>query len=78
MEINTATGRLDMRYPVIVERSEQNFSAYVPDLPGCVATGASLDETTHNIEEAIALHLDGMRADALPIPLPSTVVFAEV
>ena len=78
MEIDTATGRLEMRYPVIVERGERNFSAYVPDLPGCVTTGSSLEETQKNIEEAISLHLEGMREDGEPIPLPSEVVFAEV
>ncbi len=67
-----------MRYPVIVEQGEHNFSAYAPDLPGCVATGATVDETRRNIEEAIAFHLDGMREDALPIPAPSTVAFADV
>jgi predicted RNase H-like HicB family nuclease len=67
-----------MKYPVIVERGERNFSAYVPDLPGCISTGRTLDEAQRNIQEAIELHVDGMREDGLPIPPPSTVVFAEV
>jgi predicted RNase H-like HicB family nuclease len=67
-----------MKYPIIIERSERNFSAYVPDLPGCVATGSTLEEAHQNVQEAIALHVAGMREDGLPIPPPSTVAFAEV
>lgn len=63
-----------MRYAVVIERAEGNYSAYVPDLPGCVATGATIEEIEQNIREAIALHLDGLRDDCLPIPAPSTVV----
>ncbi|MHB8213464.1 MAG: type II toxin-antitoxin system HicB family antitoxin [Vulcanimicrobiaceae bacterium] len=70
--------KVEMKYPVIIERGEQNFSAYVPDLPGCVSTGATLEETQENIREAIELHLEGMREDRIPIPPPSSVTFAEV
>lgn len=63
-----------MRYAVVIERTENNFSAYVPDLPGCVTTGDTIDEVERNIREAIAFHLDGLREDGLPIPAPSTVV----
>lgn len=63
-----------MRYAVVIERAEGNYSAYVPDLPGCVTTGASLQEIERNIREAIALHLDGLRKDGIAIPAPSTVV----
>jgi predicted RNase H-like HicB family nuclease len=63
-----------MRYAVIIEKAESNFSAYVPDLPGCVATGASLEDTEFSIREAIALHVQGMREDGLPVPMPTTVV----
>jgi predicted RNase H-like HicB family nuclease len=63
-----------MRYAVIIEKAESNFSAYVPDLPGCVATGASLEDTESNIREAIALHVQGMREDGLSVPMPTTVV----
>jgi predicted RNase H-like HicB family nuclease len=63
-----------MRYAVVIERAESNFSAYVPDLPGCVTTGDTLEEIERNIREAIAFHLDGLREDGLPIPVPSTVV----
>jgi predicted RNase H-like HicB family nuclease len=67
-----------MKYPVIIERGETNFSAYVIDLPGCVSTGATLEETEQNIREAIELHIAGMREDGVPLPSPSTIAFAEV
>ena len=57
-----------MRYAIVIERAETGFSAYVPDLPGCIATGATVEETEANIREAIALHLEGLRDDGLPIP----------
>ncbi len=63
-----------MRYAIIIEQAEGNYSAYVPDLPGCITTGASLEEIEQNIREAIEFHLDGLREDGLPIPIPSTVV----
>ena len=61
-----------MRYAVVIEKGERNFSAYVPDLPGCVSVGDTLEEVKAEIREAIAFHLDGMREDGLPIPRPST------
>ena len=68
-----------MRYAVVIEKAEANYSAYVPDLPGCIATGASLQEGEAEIREAIAFHLDGMREDGLPIPAPtSTVEYIEL
>jgi predicted RNase H-like HicB family nuclease len=68
-----------MRYAVVIEQAVGNFSAYVPDLPGCVATGATSEEVTREIREAIAFHLDGLRADGLPIPPPSsTAEYVEV
>ena len=57
-----------MRYAVVIEQSGANFSAYVPDLPGCVATGDTVEEAEASIREAIVLHLDGLREDGLPIP----------
>jgi len=63
-----------MRYAVVIESAGSNYSAYVPDLPGCIATGASLAEAEAAIREAIALHLDGLREDGLPIPVPSSKV----
>ncbi len=62
-----------MRYAVVIERAELNWSAYVPDLPGCVATGQTIDEVTREIREAIEFHLEGMRADGSAIPPPSAV-----
>lgn len=63
-----------MRYAVVIECAGANFSAYVPDLPGCVATGASLSEAESAIREAIVFHLDGLREDGVPIPTPSSKV----
>ena len=63
-----------MRYAVVIEPAESNYSAYIPDLPDCVTTGATLEETERNMREAIAFLLEGMREDGLPIPMPSTVV----
>lgn len=68
-----------MRYAVVIENAGSNFSAYVPDLPGCVATGRTLAETESAIREAIAFHIDGLREDGTPIPTPSsTVEYIEV
>ena len=63
-----------MRYAVVIEKAEGNYSAYVPDLPGCVATGDTFAETRREIREAIEFHLEGLRADGLPIPEASTLV----
>ena len=63
-----------MRYAVVIEKAEGNYSAYVPDLPGCVATGATLAEVETEIRDAIAFHLDGMREDGITIPQPSSQV----
>ncbi len=62
-----------MRYVVVIEKGEHNYSAYVPDLPGCVSTGKTLDEVKRNIREAVEFHLEGMREDGLPIPEPATI-----
>jgi predicted RNase H-like HicB family nuclease len=58
----------------VIERTEDNYSAYVPDLPGCVATGATVAETEAAIREAIAFHIEGMQEDGLPIPAASSQV----
>jgi predicted RNase H-like HicB family nuclease len=63
-----------MRYAVVIEKAPSNYSAYVPDLPGCVATGATVEETEREIREAIQFHLEGLREDGLPIPEAETVV----
>lgn len=68
-----------MRYAVVIEAAEGNFSAYVPDLPGCVATGATEAEVARAIREAIEFHLDGLREDGAAIPEPSShVEYVEV
>ena len=61
-----------MRYAVVIEKGEKNYSAYVPDLPGCVSVGDTLEKVKAEIREAIEFHLDGMRADGAPIPPPSS------
>ena len=61
-----------MRYAVVIEKGERNYSAYVPDLPGCVSVGDTPEEVTAEIREAIEFHLQGMREDGLPIPKPSS------
>jgi predicted RNase H-like HicB family nuclease len=67
------------RFLVVVEKASGNFSAYSPDLPGCVATGATPEETTARMHEAIDLHVQGLREDHLPIPEPSaTAAYVEV
>ena len=68
-----------MRYAVVIENAGCNYSAYVPDLPGCIATGATESEVEQQIREAIEFHLDGMREDGIPIPPPlSRVEYIEV
>ena len=63
-----------MRYAIVIETAGTNFSAYVLDLPGCVATGATIEEAETNIREAIQFHIDGLREDGQPIPPPSSRV----
>lgn len=62
-----------MRYAVVIEKADGNYSAYVPDLPGCVSTGQTREEVSTNIREAIRFHLDGLREDGLPIPDPEAL-----
>jgi predicted RNase H-like HicB family nuclease len=62
------------RYAIVIEKAPSNFAAYVPDLPGCIATGATVAETESLLREAIDLHLEGLREDGLPIPEPASVV----
>lgn len=63
-----------MRYAVVIEKLASNYSAYVPDLPGCVATGATREETEQQIREAIHFHLQGLRDDGQRLPPPSSHV----
>ncbi len=62
-----------MKYAVVFEKSSNGYGAYVPDLPGCVAVGDTLEETRRLIGEAIELHLQGMREDGEPIPRPTSI-----
>lgn len=68
-----------LRYAIVIEQAAGNFSAYVPDLPGCVATGGTVEATEAALRQAIALHLQGLREDGLPIPAPSSrVIYVDV
>jgi predicted RNase H-like HicB family nuclease len=67
-----------MRYAMIIEKGERNYSAYLPDMPGCIATGKTVEEVKRRMREAVELHLRGLREDGLPIPEPtSTVEYVE-
>lgn len=61
-----------MQYTVIIEKGENSFGAYVPDLPGCVAVGETREEVLQLIQEAIEFHLEGMKEDGLSIPEPTS------
>jgi predicted RNase H-like HicB family nuclease len=63
-----------MRYAIVIENAGTNYSTYVPDLPGCIATGATSSEAEQAIRDAIALHLEGLRQDGTPIPAASSRV----
>ena len=63
-----------MRYAIVIEDAGDNYSVYVPDLPGCIATGLTVEDTESAIREAIEFHLEGMRSDNIPIPQPSSRV----
>ena len=62
------------KYAIVIEQGEHNLSAYVPDLPGCITTGRTVEEIEGNIREAIELHLEGLLEDGEPIPEPHTAV----
>jgi predicted RNase H-like HicB family nuclease len=62
-----------MRYAVVIEKADGNYSAYVPDLPGCVATAATVAEVENEIREAIRFHIDGLKEDGLPVPQPTSI-----
>jgi predicted RNase H-like HicB family nuclease len=62
-----------MRYAVVIEKANVTYSAYVPDLPGCVATGPTVEATENEIREAIRFHIEGLRADGLPVPAPTSI-----
>ena len=62
-----------MRYAVVIEKAENNYSAYVPDLPGCIATGATVAEVEAEIRDAMRFHIDGLKADGLAVPAPTSI-----
>ena len=63
-----------MRYAIVIERAGANYSAYVPDLPGCIATAPTVAEVEQEIRAAIRFHIDGLEEDGLPVPEPQSVV----
>ena len=63
-----------MKYLIVIEKAKRNYSAYVPDLPGCIATGRTLVEVRKQMREAIEFHLEGLRADGVSIPEPNSQV----
>jgi predicted RNase H-like HicB family nuclease len=62
-----------MRYAVVIEKADGSFSAYVPDLPGCVATGEDVAGVEANIREAIRFHIDGLKEDGVDVPAPTSI-----
>jgi predicted RNase H-like HicB family nuclease len=63
-----------MRYAVVIEKADGNYSAYVPDLPGCIATGDTRDEAEQEIRAAVRFHLDGLKEDGIPAPVPQATL----
>jgi len=63
-----------MKYAVVIEDAGCNYSAYAPDLPGCVATGASVKEAQSEIRKAIAFYIEGLLEDGLPVPKPKSIL----
>lgn len=64
---------MQTKYLIVIEKTQNNLSAFSPDLPGCIATGSSQTEVEERMRDAIRMHLDGMREDGLPIPAPSSI-----
>jgi predicted RNase H-like HicB family nuclease len=62
-----------MRYAVVIEKAGGNYSGYVPDLPGCVATGPTVQAVEEELREAIRFHIAGLKEDGLPVPEPTSV-----
>jgi len=62
-----------MRFAVVIEKADGNYSAYVPDLPGCVATGDTVEDVEREIRDAIRFHIKGLREDGLPVPRPTSI-----
>jgi predicted RNase H-like HicB family nuclease len=62
-----------VRYAIVIEKAEGNYSAYVPDLPGCVATGETVAAVEAEIRDAVRFHIDGLKQDGLPVPKPTSI-----
>ena len=62
-----------MRYAIVIEKANGNYSAYVPDLPGCVASGDTVEEVEREIQAAIRFHIEGLKADGLDVPSPTSI-----
>lgn len=62
-----------MRYAMVIEKADGNYSAYVPDLPGCVATGETVEAVEREIREAVRFHIEGLKEDGLPVPTPTSI-----
>jgi len=62
-----------MRYAIVIEKANGNYSAYVPDLPGCIATGATIREVEDEIRGAIRFHIDGLKEDGVTVPAPTSI-----
>jgi predicted RNase H-like HicB family nuclease len=67
-------GNKVFRYPIVIEKANRNYSAYCPDLPGCVATGPTVKETLHNMRNAIQFHIKGLEKEGIVIPEPSAKI----
>lgn len=65
---------MNYRFPIVIEKAGENYSAYSPDLPGCIAVGDTIEETQRNMEEAMRFHIEGMIEDNEPIPVPQSRV----
>jgi predicted RNase H-like HicB family nuclease len=59
-----------MKYLIVIERTDTGYSAYSPDVPGCIATGSTREATEHEMKDAIAFHLDGLRSEGIDVPTP--------
>ena len=73
LETSRSQGKFVMRYAVVIEKAANNYSGYVPDLPGCVATGPSVEAVEAELREAIRFHIEGLKEDGLPVPGPEAV-----
>ena len=61
------------KFLIVIEKAENNYSAYSPDLPGCIATGSTVEETGKSMYEAIEFHLQGLKEDTIPVPASSSI-----